>query len=232
MAERAREIVTVHMTSKGSGAYQAALVAKEMAAKELPDLRIEVVDTLQVAMCHGWAAIEAARAALAGASLLLMADASKRLDNKFKILHDFTQGGEVSGDVGDVPWFGRLGRDAVESDRGSVGFQDDAVLGDDDGCLAGPPRPLPGQGAAETEMEACADRAPGDLRAAGEGVEDAANGVPIEQFEESVEGAATVQDDGQVEVAGQFELQPQDLDLYIGKGLVDLEIQAKKGGRR
>jgi DegV family protein with EDD domain len=69
LAGRAREIVTVCMTSVGSGAYQAALVAKEMASQELPDLRIEVVDTLQVAVCHGWSAIEAARAASSGASL-------------------------------------------------------------------------------------------------------------------------------------------------------------------
>jgi len=82
LAERAREIVTVHMTSKGSGAYQAALVAKEMAAKELPDLRIEVVDTLQVAMCHGWAAIEAARAALAGASLAKVVETAKEVARK------------------------------------------------------------------------------------------------------------------------------------------------------
>jgi len=69
LAARAREIVTVCMTSVGSGAYQAALVAKEMASRELPELRIEVVDTLQVAVCHGWSAIVAARAAVSGASL-------------------------------------------------------------------------------------------------------------------------------------------------------------------
>jgi DegV family protein with EDD domain len=32
----------------------------------LPRLQVEVVDTLNVSMCHGWIAIEAARAALAG----------------------------------------------------------------------------------------------------------------------------------------------------------------------
>jgi len=82
LAKRAREIVTVCMTSKGSGAYQAATVAKEMAAKELPDLRIEVVDTLQVAMCHGWSAIEAARAALAGASLEKVVERAKEVARK------------------------------------------------------------------------------------------------------------------------------------------------------
>jgi len=68
-AQRADGIVSIHMTSKGSGAYQAARVAQEMAETQLPGIRIEVVDTLQVAMVHGWAAIEAARAAQAGAGL-------------------------------------------------------------------------------------------------------------------------------------------------------------------
>ena len=68
-AKRADGIVSIHMTSKGSGAYQSACVAQEMAHAQLPGVKIEVVDTLQVAMVHGWAAVEAARAAQAGADL-------------------------------------------------------------------------------------------------------------------------------------------------------------------
>jgi DegV family protein with EDD domain len=67
--EGVREIVSIHMTSKGSGAYQAACAAKNMMRERLPSLMIEVVDTLNVSMCHGWMVIEAARAALAGKSL-------------------------------------------------------------------------------------------------------------------------------------------------------------------
>jgi DegV family protein with EDD domain len=40
-----------------------------MAEARLPGVGIEVIDTLQVSMVHGWAAIEAARAAQAGADL-------------------------------------------------------------------------------------------------------------------------------------------------------------------
>lgn len=58
-------ILSIHMTSKGSGAYQAAMAAKGMVAELLPRLRVEVIDTLNVSMCHGWIAIEAARMALA-----------------------------------------------------------------------------------------------------------------------------------------------------------------------
>jgi len=82
VAKRARDIVTVHMTSWGSGAYQAALVAKEMAREALPGVRVEVVDTLQVAMSHGWAALEAARAALAGKSLEEVVQVAKEVAAK------------------------------------------------------------------------------------------------------------------------------------------------------
>jgi DegV family protein with EDD domain len=68
-AERAREIVSFHMTSLGSGAYQAALIGRGMALERLNGVRIEVVDTLNVAMAHGWPALQAARAAELGASL-------------------------------------------------------------------------------------------------------------------------------------------------------------------
>jgi len=69
LAERAGEIVALTMTSKGSGAYQSCLAAVSLLREQLPEVRVEVVDTLQVAMSHGWATIEAARAALAGLSL-------------------------------------------------------------------------------------------------------------------------------------------------------------------
>lgn len=64
-----RQIVSIHMTSKGSGAYQAAKAAQSMILETDPDLQIEVIDTLNVSMCHGWMVIEAARAALAGKTL-------------------------------------------------------------------------------------------------------------------------------------------------------------------
>lgn len=67
--EGVRAIASIHMTSKGSGAFQAALTAKQMVQEKKPELQIEVIDSLNVAMCQGWLAMEAARDALAGASL-------------------------------------------------------------------------------------------------------------------------------------------------------------------
>ncbi len=67
--EGTEEIISIHMTSKGSGAYQAALVGKSMIQEAIPKLKIEVIDTLNVSLCQGWIVIEAARAAMKGLSM-------------------------------------------------------------------------------------------------------------------------------------------------------------------
>ena len=66
LAGRVKGIVVLTMTSKGSGAYQSCLAAAEIFQEQIPDVRVQVVDTLQVAMSVGWAAIESARSAMAG----------------------------------------------------------------------------------------------------------------------------------------------------------------------
>lgn len=62
------EIVSIHMTSKGSGAYQAAKVAQSMILEKYQHIRIEVIDSLNVSLCQGWMVIEAARLAIKGSS--------------------------------------------------------------------------------------------------------------------------------------------------------------------
>lgn len=80
LAEEGRdEIISIHMTSRGSGAYQAATVAQTMMRDEHPGVRIEVVDTQNVSLCQGWMVIEAARAALAGLSLDLITASVKKM---------------------------------------------------------------------------------------------------------------------------------------------------------
>ena len=69
-----KQIASIHMTSKGSGAFEAAQTAKGMLKDVLPGLVVEVIDTLNVSMCHGWMVIEAARKAIQGASLREVAD--------------------------------------------------------------------------------------------------------------------------------------------------------------
>jgi DegV family protein with EDD domain len=64
-----RQIASIHMTSKGSGAFQAAKTAQGMLKDVQPEMVVEVIDTLNVSMCHGWMVIEAAREAIKGNSL-------------------------------------------------------------------------------------------------------------------------------------------------------------------
>ena len=73
------EIVSIHMTSKGSGAYQAAMLAQSMMQEQNPDVHVEVIDTRNVSLCQGWMAIEAARASLAGLKLEEVADKVKSM---------------------------------------------------------------------------------------------------------------------------------------------------------
>jgi DegV family protein with EDD domain len=69
-----QQIISIHMTSKGSGAFQAAQTARGVLKDVLPDLVVEVIDTLNVSMCHGWMVIEAAREAVQGGSLKRVKD--------------------------------------------------------------------------------------------------------------------------------------------------------------
>ncbi|MBN1399717.1 MAG: DegV family protein [Anaerolineae bacterium] len=67
-AERASTIFSFHMASHASGAYGSACVARDMARDIWPHLEIVVIDTWNVSMCHGWIALQTARAAQEGAS--------------------------------------------------------------------------------------------------------------------------------------------------------------------
>jgi len=80
------EIISIHMTSKGSGAYQAALTAKEMIQALIPNLQVVVIDTLNVSMCHGWMVIEAAREALNKTPLTSIVNRVKEMIPKTQML--------------------------------------------------------------------------------------------------------------------------------------------------
>ena len=86
LAERTKDIVALTMTSKGSGAYQACRAAADMLRERQPDVRVEVIDTLKVAMSQGWATIEAARAARGGQPLSAVADRAREVAQKSTML--------------------------------------------------------------------------------------------------------------------------------------------------
>ncbi len=60
----AQEVISIHVASRYSGIYNSASVA----AQELPEARIAVIDSEQVTMGCGWMVIAAAEAAQGGAS--------------------------------------------------------------------------------------------------------------------------------------------------------------------
>lgn len=68
MREGYKEIISMHISSKMSGTYQSALLAKTMIEEDYDDVRITVIDTKTVTIPFGIIAILAARAALAGKS--------------------------------------------------------------------------------------------------------------------------------------------------------------------
>lgn len=80
------EIVSIHMTSKGSGAYQAAVAASKMVLEKFPNLKLEIIDTLNVSLCQGWMAIEAAREALKGASFEAVVERVKSIMPRAQML--------------------------------------------------------------------------------------------------------------------------------------------------
>ncbi len=75
----AEEIISIHISSGVSAGYEAALTAKEMLSDKQPNVKLEVIDSRNAALCQGWMAIEAARAALAGANLATIVEQVKKL---------------------------------------------------------------------------------------------------------------------------------------------------------
>ncbi len=86
LAERTRDIVALTMTSKGSGAYQSCKAAVDVLKERVPAVRVEVIDTLKVAMAHGWSVIEAARAALDGRDFGGVVDRAKDVARKSSMI--------------------------------------------------------------------------------------------------------------------------------------------------
>jgi len=79
-----REIISIHMTAKASGGFQAAKLAQSMLKESDPGINLEVIDSRTTSLSQGWMVLEAARAALAGFRLTEITNLVK---NKIPISH-------------------------------------------------------------------------------------------------------------------------------------------------
>ncbi len=86
LARETDEILVITLSSKLSGTYESALNAKGMVEKEC---RIEVIDSLTVAMALGLIVISAAKAIQAGANLDKVADLVRRARSRSHLIAFF-----------------------------------------------------------------------------------------------------------------------------------------------
>ncbi len=77
-------VVSVQPSAKFSGTYQSACIARDILAAE--GYRIEVLDTRSASMGQGWAAIQAARAALAGLPFERVLETARTVAQKVRVL--------------------------------------------------------------------------------------------------------------------------------------------------
>jgi DegV family protein with EDD domain len=64
--EKGKKVLSIHMTSWGSGAFQSANTAKQILKEENPNYEIEVIDSKSISLGTGFMVIEAAKASLNG----------------------------------------------------------------------------------------------------------------------------------------------------------------------
>lgn len=73
------EIISIHMSSRVSAAFESATEAARLLKCKVPAVRVEVIDSRNAALCQGWMVVEAARRSLAGARLDSIASAVRKL---------------------------------------------------------------------------------------------------------------------------------------------------------
>jgi DegV family protein with EDD domain len=110
-AKRSDGVVSINMTGTGSGGFQSASLAKRLIEQEMPGFPVEVIDTQQVAMAHGWSVIQAARAALKGYAVGEVAQIAQKVarqafvaftNDTLEYLQRGGRIGRVTGMVGDL----------------------------------------------------------------------------------------------------------------------------------
>jgi len=78
-SQKAKNILCITLSSGLSTGYNVALLAKEQAEAELPDVKIEVMDSRNATAAEGFIALAAARAAAEGKNMAEVAAAAERV---------------------------------------------------------------------------------------------------------------------------------------------------------
>ncbi len=86
LSQKVDSIFYVAMSSKLSVSFNAATMAKEMAEGELPDVKIEVFDSMTTVGAAGLVALAAARAGAAGKSLAQVVKLAKEVRSKVTMI--------------------------------------------------------------------------------------------------------------------------------------------------
>jgi DegV family protein with EDD domain len=86
VSQRARNIVVVTVSARLSMMYDAANKAKELARSELPETKIEVIDSRTATPSEGLVALAAAKAAAAGKDLAEVTGTAERVKEKVRAI--------------------------------------------------------------------------------------------------------------------------------------------------
>ena len=86
LSKEAETILCITLTGLQSKTFETALIAKNMVAEELPDTRIEVLDSRSVAGALGFIVLESARAASRGADLSETIEVARKMMDRVCLL--------------------------------------------------------------------------------------------------------------------------------------------------
>ena len=101
VSQRASSILCITLSTKFSGMFNSAMLAKEMVKEALPNVVIKVIDSETAAAAQGFVVLAAARAAALGKSLTEVAETAKNMTQRVKLfaaldtLYYLAKGGRV-----------------------------------------------------------------------------------------------------------------------------------------
>ena len=86
LSQKADSILCVSMSSKLSVSFNSATMAKEMAENDLPDVKVEVFDSMTTVGAAGFVALAAARAGAAGKNMAQVVEVAKEVRSKVTMI--------------------------------------------------------------------------------------------------------------------------------------------------